>query len=108
MSSKDSVCPIAMQDRDAELGPEGKKLLAMMEGLDDVIYVSDPETYELLYVNNAFRKNWGDGIGRKCYEVLQNWDAPCPFCTNERIMGEHLGKPYIWEFKNTVNQRWYR
>ena len=73
-----------------------------------MIYVADPETYELLYINEAFKNNWGDGIGQKCYHVLQNRHSPCLFCTNDHIFGENLGQPYIWEFQNTVNRRWYR
>ncbi|MHC4942176.1 MAG: PAS domain-containing protein [Planctomycetota bacterium] len=84
------------------------ELLCIMESIEGPIYISDPETYELLYVNEAFRKQWGDGIGKKCFSVLQNRDGPCPFCTNDRILSEDAGQPYIWEFQNEVNHRWYR
>ena len=58
----------------------------VLDGIDDVIYVADPRTYELLHVNDAFKRIWGgDVIGKKCYRVLQNREAPCPFCTNDRI-----------------------
>lgn len=85
-----------------------KKLRAILEGIDDVIYVSDPVTYELLYVNESFKRIWGGEVGKKCHKVFQNLDAPCPFCTNDRIMGENVGEPYTWEVKNRVDQCWYR
>lgn len=86
-----------------------KALLAVFEGIDDIIYVSDPDTYELLYLNDAFKSHWGNqAIGKKCYRVLQNRDSPCPFCTNDRIFGDNLGQRYVWEFQNEVNHRWYR
>ncbi|MCK4659116.1 MAG: PAS domain S-box protein [Phycisphaerae bacterium] len=87
---------------------ERRQLLSMFDGMDEVVYVADMHTHELLYLNEAARKHWGNGVGQKCYRVLQNLDSPCPFCTNDRIAGEHLDKPYIWEFPNSVNHRWYR
>ena len=88
---------------------EREQLLALFDGIDDTIYVADPESYELLYVNPTFRETWGDDvIGKRCHRVLQNRDEPCPFCTNDRIFGEHLGESYVWEFQNEANQRWYR
>ena len=101
---------IVAQQRTAEIiEKERKRLLSLMDGIDDVIYVSDPESYELLHVNEAFKSNWGGDInGKKCYKVLQNRDAPCPFCTNDRIFGDMLGQSHVWEFQNEVNQHWYR
>jgi signal transduction histidine kinase len=85
------------------------QMLAVFDAIEEVIYVADPETYELLFVNGEFAKSWGvDSVGRKCYEVLQGRDAPCPFCTNDQIFGPNLGKTYTWEFQNELNRRWYR
>ena len=86
-----------------------KRLLSIFDGIDDVIYVADPENYELLHVNEAFKANWGENvIGQKCHRVLQDMDEPCPFCTNSLIFGESLGRAYIWEFQNKHNEQWYR
>ena len=84
-------------------------LLAVLDGVDDVIYVADPESYELLYVNAEFERLWqADVEGKRCYRVLQGRDAPCPFCTNEKIFGEYLGETLTWEFQNELTRRWYR
>ncbi len=87
---------------------EREQLISIFDGMDEVVYVADPETYEMLYMNGKAKSQWGDGVGQKCHRVLQDLDSPCPFCTNDRIFGPGLGEPYIWEFQNTVNQRWYR
>ncbi len=85
------------------------QLLAIFEGIDEIVYVADPTSYELLYVNPALKRLWGkDARGKKCYRVLQNQDRPCDFCTNDKIFGDNLGKGYAWEFENKVSQRWYR
>ena len=76
--------------------------------MDESMYVADPSTYEMLFMNSTAKKTFGDHIGEKCYRCLQNRDSPCPFCSNDHIFGDNLGKSYIWEFQNLVNQRWYR
>jgi PAS domain S-box-containing protein len=90
------------------LDTERQQLLSIFDSMDEVVYVADPDTYELLYMNGRARRQWGDGVGQKCYRALQNMDSPCPFCTNDRIFGENVGHPYIWEFQNRVSHRWLR
>ncbi|MBU4445961.1 PAS domain S-box protein [bacterium] len=87
---------------------EQKQLLSMFDSIDEVIYVADPATYELIYFNEAFKSRWKGKAGDKCYKVLQDRTSPCPFCTNKDIFGENLGKTYIWEFQNLVDKHWYR
>ncbi len=72
-------------------------LTCILDAIDDICYVSDPETYELLYINRAGRALFpgkDGGIGGKCYEVLQQLDKPCDFCTNSLISP---GTKYCWE-----------
>lgn len=90
------------------LAEEHHKLLSIFDSTDEPIYVADPKTYELLFVNEAFKKYWGDAVGQICHKALQNLDAPCPFCTNDIIFGEKLGKTHIWEFQNRTTDRWFR
>ena len=82
---------------------------AILNGISEVIYVSDPVTYELLYINDAFIKNWGDCTGQQCYKILQNLESPCSFCTNDRIFDpDNVSGEYVWEFQNHVTKKWYR
>ena len=81
----------------------------LIEELDDVIYLSDPETYEILFVNRACRENLGlhtpeDYLGKPCYKTLQNRDEPCPFCTNDLIRSDEI---YAWEHFNERDRRHY-
>jgi signal transduction histidine kinase/CheY-like chemotaxis protein len=85
-----------------------QRLLSVMDANPDPVYVADPGTYELLYVNRALRDLLGDPAGLKCHEYLQHHAEPCSFCTNDRILGANFGKLYIWDFKNEANQHWYR
>jgi signal transduction histidine kinase/CheY-like chemotaxis protein len=93
----------------ASVESDRRRLSVVLEGIEELISVVDPDTYELLHVNTAFERVWGeDVIGRKCYQVIQGQDAPCPFCTNDRIFGEHVGSPWVWEYLNKFTKRWYR
>lgn len=87
---------------------ERRQLLSIFDGIDEIIYVIDPETYEVLYANRALRNAFGDVAGRTCYRVFQGLESPCPFCTNDQILGENVGKACIWEHRNRVTGRWYR
>ncbi|MCM8822481.1 MAG: diguanylate cyclase [Candidatus Omnitrophica bacterium] len=87
---------------------EYRQLISIFNSLDEFIYVTCPETYEVLYINPALKKKLGNVVGKKCYKVFQNLDKPCPFCTNKYLFGPGAKRVYIWEFQNRANKRWYR
>ena len=81
---------------------ERRRLLSVFESLNAVIYVSDPFTYELLFVNRYLRDKIGrDPTGEPCYRALQGLDRPCDFCTNPIILNNG-GLPHMWEYHNPV------
>jgi hypothetical protein len=41
-----------------------------------------------------------DSLGKKSDRVIQGSRSPCPFCTNDKIIGEHAGRSYVWESRN--------
>lgn len=81
----------------------------MFEALDDIsepAYVVDPETYDILYVNEAGKKSFHleDLCGLKCYQVFQGLNAPCDFCAEKRLKEDEI---YTWEHCNPVTGRYY-
>ena len=87
---------------------EQEQMLSIFESIDEKIYVADPDTYEILYANQALKTSFGDDItGKKCHEVFHRLDEPCGFCTNGYIFGENTGKPYVWDFFNDFTKKWY-
>jgi len=79
------------------LRQEREQLLSIFDSIDEFIYISDPDTYEIIYVNKAFEQLLGRKvIGNICYREFQNSDRPCDFCTNA-IIREIQPKPYRWE-----------
>ncbi|WP_372995007.1 diguanylate cyclase [Marinobacter sp.] len=101
---------------DAAAGADSSKatpvegLRAVLDNLDALVYVSDFETHELLYMNAYGHKIWGSFEGRKCWEVLQDNDSPCDFCTNHLLIDSEgaPSPPYVWEFQNTLDKHWYQ
>jgi len=87
---------------------ERAQFLSILSGIAEVVYVADPETYELLYMNGKAQEFWGNRVGDKCHKVLQALDEPCPFCSNDKIMGEHFGQTHVWEFENKTTRKWFR
>lgn len=83
----------------------------VLNSLDALVYVSDMQTYEMLFMNEYGRAEWGPFEGKKCYKVLQSGqDKPCAFCTNNKLLDAE-GRPtgvYVWEFQNTQNGHWYQ
>jgi len=91
-----------------EIKESQERLLAILNGIQEPIYIADPGTYEMIFANKVVIDIFGDPEGKKCYQYLQNRDDPCPFCTNDKILGENRDESYIWEFQNMINKRWYR
>lgn len=85
------------------------QMTQILDSLNQIVYVSDVETYEVLFANKQVRDLFGEVTGKICWQVLQQgMTGPCPFCTNSKIIDEHgrsLGT-YVWEFQNTVHGVW--
>lgn len=79
----------------------------ILDAFDDICYVADPETYDLLYINQAGRQAVAPGEGEvsgKCYKILQQSDKPCDFCTNHLLS---VGKKITWERYNHFLKKYY-
>ena len=83
-------------------------ITALFEAVDIAVYVSDPVTYELIYMNRHLRELMGDHTGELCHKALQNMDEPCPFCSNGTIFGSGLGESLVWDLRNKRDEHWYR
>ena len=87
------------------LDPE--EIASLFDDIDEVVYLSDPRTYEVIYVNKHVKELLGkDPTGGLCYKEFQGLEGPCPFCTNEVIL-QLKGRPYKWEHHNLALDRHY-
>ncbi len=108
LGDRNSLENAAEQSADWQYDPAGNGalpgdrdlLLSILDSINQIIYVSDPVTYDILFINRYGHGLVGrDMSGMKCFQAFQGRDAPCEFCTNAIIM-ERKGEPYRWEFHN--------
>lgn len=80
----------------------------IMEENDDIIYLSDPNTYEIVYMNKAARRICGLSTDqsvapvKKCYELFQGQNSPCSFCNTHLLSTEDS---YNWEFSSAILEK---
>lgn len=76
--------------------------------MDFFIYISDFDTYDLIYVNKFGRRilNTPKGVTNygKCYKVLQNQEGVCEFCNNQHL---EKGKRDTWRHHNKLLAKHY-
>ncbi|MEG0410422.1 MAG: GGDEF domain-containing protein [Erysipelotrichaceae bacterium] len=76
----------------------GPSLLSNMEWLLDEtsngVYITNSETYELLYVNNVTKALCGikgdEYLGKKCYSQLLGKDHPCEICKLSKMSYDYF------------------
>ncbi len=57
---------------------------AILEAFDDGIYVMNQDLV-VEYMNSAMIAEFGDGIGKKCHELVNQTDEKCPWCRSDEI-----------------------
>lgn len=82
---------------------------SILNEIEDVVYIADPKTYEVYYINASGLQTLGnppESVWRreKCYKVLQGRDEPCPFCTNDKLVKERF---YNWEHYNSLLDKYF-
>ncbi len=91
------------EQREAErrLQEQHEQFLTIFDAFPAILYVSDPFTHEVLFVNKVFQELLGyDPLGQKCYCAFQGLTEPCPFCTNDTILKTR--QPHVWEYHNSL------
>ncbi len=81
----------------------------LYENMNEVVYVTDIDTFEVIYVNRYGRelfniKSMDDIKGIPCYKVLQGCSQQCSICTNSKLKsGEFLE----WKHHNALVDKTY-
>jgi len=69
---------------------EKHMLTAILNSIDDGIYIID-QNYCVEYMNKKMIQIFGEGIGNKCYTVINNRNDICPWCrAGEVFNGQNL------------------
>ena len=77
---------------------------------DAMIYVTDLNTDEILFITDYMKRHFGidgDVTGQPCYKVLQKgMDKRCDFCPCHQLDKEP-NKIVVWEERSTLTNRYY-
>ncbi|MGD9079141.1 MAG: PAS domain S-box protein [Desulfobacterales bacterium] len=75
---------------------------AILEAFDDGIYVMNQDLV-VEYMNSAMIAEFGEGIGKKCHELINQSDKKCPWCQSDTIFeGKKISREvYIPQFDKT-------
>lgn len=81
-----------------------EKIWEFYEHMNEIVYVSDMDTYEIQYMNQKALDKYGflslaEVKGKKCYEVLQGCHAPCAVCTNSYLKEGYF---HEWKYHNPI------
>ncbi|MGI6436267.1 MAG: HD domain-containing phosphohydrolase [Syntrophomonadaceae bacterium] len=99
---------IKHKQTEKSLHAERAQLLSLFDSIQEPIYVTDMDNYEILYANKAIQQVYNRHLcGDICYEALMNLEQPCEFCTNATLKAVAY-EPYVWEIYNQVLKRHYR
>lgn len=83
---------------------------SILNGLDAYIYVTDPETDELLFMNDLMKEHYGvegTGTGLLCWKVMgKSEDGRCAFCP-KRNLERNNDAVVAWEEENRDTGRYY-
>lgn len=106
-----------------------KKMELVLDNINSVVYITDVESYEILYINEYGKKQVGsNALGDKCYKKIYLNNEPCKFCSNkhffksnnkdknnevsdiiESLRSLHQNKEasYFYEVYNEIENKWF-
>jgi len=70
-----------------------KRFASIFDAMVDAIYVVDDD-FNVQYMNEVMMKDYGEGIGQKCYRAIQERDDICPWCKASEVF---QGESVRWE-----------
>jgi PAS domain S-box-containing protein len=81
------------------------QLIEALEAFEDGIYITT-KNFKIIYMNQALKKNFGNGVGKTCYEFISKRETICPWCHHEKIF-EKGNNHYEEIFVPGVNKSFY-
>lgn len=87
-----------------------QQLLTILDAIDAHIYVSDMDTYEILYINDRMERDFGSELnGKVCWREFRKTEQPCKDCSNNMLLDADNNSTgvYVWEGYNEITNHWY-
>ena len=87
-----------------------KSMETILNSIDAMIYVTNPETAEILFMNDSMKKHYGiegDCTGKLCFKILQkDLNQRCEFCPCYQL-DNNPAAAIVWEEHSTLTKRIY-
>lgn len=86
-----------------------EKIWEFFDNLNEVVYVADMDTHELIYMNKKTLEMYNlhsvaELAGKKCYELLQCNSTVCAICNNDEL---EEGSFREWQYYNPIVNKYY-
>lgn len=82
------------------------RFLTIFNAFPEIVYVVDPETYKILFVNSTLAGMYDyELVGKDCFEAFHHNPQMCSFCKMSTL--NKLGDEVFWEHHNTNFDRHY-
>ena len=86
-------------------------LHGIVNGLDAYIYATDPESGEILFINEKMRQDLGlddDVVGKTCWQVLEpGATSRCAYCKRDQLLVNPKAS-IVWEYEDEPSGRFYK
>ncbi len=87
-----------------------EQFLTVLNSIPADVYVSDMETYEVLFANKHMENSFKTPlVGKTCWDAFRKESGPCANCTNDMLLDPD-GNPtdvIVWEGRNPITKRWH-
>ena len=92
MASRDSIrLERKVKEKTSEITESHQRLLTVLDSLDAGVYVTELQTYYILFVNKYTRDLFGDVVGKICWQVMEaDRSGPCDICTNIKLSASDI------------------
>ena len=98
------------QNAEKALKESQERLLLVLDSIGADIYVSDMQTYEILFMNKHMAESFGcDHTGETCWQAFRNAAGVCSDCPNAKLLTPE-GQPtgvYVWDSHDPITQNCY-
>ena len=84
------------------LRKERDSLLGLLNAMDDGVFITGPD-YRIRFVNPSMVREFGQGVGLRCFEFLYKTDMPCyPSCKLPSVLNGKVEKRSFVSSQGTV------
>ena len=96
----------ALRRAEAALETERRRLLSLLEELPAYVYLKAPD-YSIKFANRFFRERFGDPGDRRCFQIMRDFDSPCPDCRAMQVLATQEPLEHEWVHASGRTYRTY-